>query len=291
MLMLTTFYWIFRRNMWYYVKDSQRVGPLSDAAMAGLVSSGKIDKKTKVWTPHQKGWCPLEQSFLYRSLSTERGSRHLAQLDKITHLFRAMLVVLVVCLGYQIFFLSETLGSYFDFLGVDDAVGKLEVSLVCAENAMLNSLVSLFIFGLFAATAVCGFNWMKSAMTVSKLISKRFPYSVTAATWSFFIPILNLIVPYGVVMHTLASSMKGRRFGVWHFTLVFMWGLFWSASLVLLFASVFLIPSKCPSELIVPFYYAKILVAAVYVVTALLTLAIASVVYAYQRRYLGHFTR
>lgn len=277
--------------MWYYVKDSQKVGPVSDAAMMALVSSGKIGKKTKVWTPHQKDWCDFEQSSLCRRMSSARSCRHLVQLDKITYVFRSLMVVLVVCLGYQIFFQTETLESYSGFLNVSDAAGRLEVSLVCAENAMLNRLISLIIFGLFVTTAVCGFKWMKSAATVSKLVSKRFPYSVAMATWSFFIPILNLIVPYGVVMHTLASSMKGRRFGVWHFTLVFMWGVFWFVSLVFLFASIFLIPSKCPSELIAPFYHAKIFVSSVYAVAVLITLAIVSAIYSYQRNYLKHFTR
>lgn len=277
--------------MWYYVKDGQKVGPISDAAMMGLVSSGKVGGQTKVWTPHQKDWCAFEQSSLCRRMSSVRSSRHLVQLDKITHVFRALMVVLVVCLGYQIFFQNETLDSYSGFLNVSDAADRLEVSLVCAENAMLNRLISLIIFGLFAATAVCGFKWMKSAATVSKLISKRFPYSVAMATWSFFIPILNLIVPYGIVMHMLASSMKGRRFGVWHFTLVFMWGVFWFASLVFLFASTYLIPSKCPSELIVPFYHAKIFVSSVYVIAVLITLAIVSAIYSYQRNYLKRFTR
>ena len=277
--------------MWYYVKDGRKVGPISDAAMVGLVSSGKVGRQTKVWTPHQKDWCAFEQSSLFLRMSSVRSSRHLVQLDKITHVFRALMVVLVVCLGYQIFFQNETLDSYSSFLTVSNAVDRLEVSLLCAENAMLNRLISLIIFGLFVATAVCGFKWMKSAATVSKLISKRFPYSVAMATWSFFIPILNLIVPYGIVMHTFASSMKGRRFGVWHFTLVFMWGVFWFASLAFLFASTYLIPSKCPSELIVPFYHAKIFVSSVYAIAVLITLAIVSAIYSYQRNYLKHFTR
>ena len=56
-----------------------------------------------------------------------------------------------------------------------------------------------------------------------------------------------------------------------------MWGVFWFVSLVFLFASIFLIPSKCPSELIAPFYHAKIFVSSVYAVAVLITLAIVSV--------------
>ena len=56
--------------MWYYVKDGRKVGPISDAAMMGLVSSGKVGRQTKVWTPHQKDWCAFEQSSLFLRMSS-----------------------------------------------------------------------------------------------------------------------------------------------------------------------------------------------------------------------------
>ena len=271
--------------MWYYAKDQKKIGPISDAAVADLLKRGKIDKHTKVWSPSQKTWCVLEQSSIYGRLRKGRTSQHLLLLNKSTYIFRAMLVVLAVCLGYRIFFLYEALNTYETFINLDSETEILKISLICAENTLLNRLISFIIFLLSIVTAFAGFKWMKIVANTAGTISKNYPYSVAAATWIFFIPILNIIVPYKVVLDTIIASLRKKGFKIWYFTLVFIWGIFWFLSIVLFFSSNYLIPEKCMPDEIQSFYFAKILVSLIYVSAVIMTIILISFIYNLQKRY------
>jgi TM2 domain-containing membrane protein YozV len=56
--------------MWYYQQGSNRMGPVDEATMRGLLASGQISIDTLVWTTGMASWVPLQQSSLGAGLPT-----------------------------------------------------------------------------------------------------------------------------------------------------------------------------------------------------------------------------
>jgi TM2 domain-containing membrane protein YozV len=56
--------------MWYYQQGSNRMGPVDEAAIRGLLTSGQISIDTLVWTTGMSNWVPLQQSSLGAGLPT-----------------------------------------------------------------------------------------------------------------------------------------------------------------------------------------------------------------------------
>ncbi len=56
--------------MWYYQQGSNRMGPVDEATIRGLLASGQISIDTLVWTTGMSSWAPLQQSSLGAGLPT-----------------------------------------------------------------------------------------------------------------------------------------------------------------------------------------------------------------------------
>lgn len=56
--------------MWYYQQGSNRMGPVDEATIRGLLASGQISIDTLVWTTGMASWAPLQQSSLGAGLPT-----------------------------------------------------------------------------------------------------------------------------------------------------------------------------------------------------------------------------
>jgi TM2 domain-containing membrane protein YozV len=56
--------------MWYYQQGSNRMGPVDEATIRGLLASGQISIDTLVWTTGMASWTPLQQSSLGAGLPT-----------------------------------------------------------------------------------------------------------------------------------------------------------------------------------------------------------------------------
>jgi TM2 domain-containing membrane protein YozV len=56
--------------MWYYQQGSNRMGPVDEATIRGLLASGQISIDTLVWTTGMASWVPLQQSSLGAGLPT-----------------------------------------------------------------------------------------------------------------------------------------------------------------------------------------------------------------------------
>jgi hypothetical protein len=46
-------------RQWYYIKESTRIGPVTERVMSELIASRTISTSTLVWTEGMKGWEPL----------------------------------------------------------------------------------------------------------------------------------------------------------------------------------------------------------------------------------------
>lgn len=57
-------------GMWYYQQGSNRMGPIDEATIRGLLTSGQISIDTLVWTTGMSSWVPLQQSSLGAGLPT-----------------------------------------------------------------------------------------------------------------------------------------------------------------------------------------------------------------------------
>ena len=44
---------------WFYEKNGQRIGPLQEEQMLGLLATGGLDTQTLVWHPSLTQWQPL----------------------------------------------------------------------------------------------------------------------------------------------------------------------------------------------------------------------------------------
>jgi TM2 domain-containing membrane protein YozV len=56
--------------MWYYQQGSNRMGPVDEATIRGLLATGQISIDTLVWTTGMASWAPLQQSSLGAGLPT-----------------------------------------------------------------------------------------------------------------------------------------------------------------------------------------------------------------------------
>lgn len=56
--------------MWYYQQGSNRMGPVDEATIRGLLASGQVSIDTLVWTTGMASWVPLQQSSLGAGLPT-----------------------------------------------------------------------------------------------------------------------------------------------------------------------------------------------------------------------------
>ena len=54
--------------MWYYQQGTNRMGPVDEATIRGLLASGAISIDTLVWTNGMSNWAPLQQTPLAAGL-------------------------------------------------------------------------------------------------------------------------------------------------------------------------------------------------------------------------------
>ena len=56
--------------MWYYQQGNNRMGPVDEATIRNLLSTGAISIDTLVWTSGMANWVPLQQTSLASGLPT-----------------------------------------------------------------------------------------------------------------------------------------------------------------------------------------------------------------------------
>jgi TM2 domain-containing membrane protein YozV len=54
--------------MWYYEQNGNRIGPVEEATMRGLIANRTISIDTLVWTNGMANWTPLQQTQLAAGL-------------------------------------------------------------------------------------------------------------------------------------------------------------------------------------------------------------------------------
>jgi len=50
--------------MWYYVRNSQRIGPVDDEKIVSLIQNGTVVRQTLVWKQGMQDWCQADSSEL-----------------------------------------------------------------------------------------------------------------------------------------------------------------------------------------------------------------------------------
>jgi len=91
--------------MWYYQQGSNRMGPVDEATIRGLLTNGQISIDTLVWTTGMASWVPLQQSSLGAGLPTPPSAVPTYQTPGQTNpnaKDRVAYVLLAVLLGFGI---------------------------------------------------------------------------------------------------------------------------------------------------------------------------------------------
>jgi TM2 domain-containing membrane protein YozV len=100
--------------MWYYQQGSNRMGPIDEATIRGLLTSGQISIDTLVWTTGMSSWVPLQQSSLGAGLPTPPNAVPTYQMpnqgnsnakDRVAYI---LLAVFIGHLGIHNFFAGYT---------------------------------------------------------------------------------------------------------------------------------------------------------------------------------------
>ena len=64
--------------MWYYEQNGNRIGPVDEATMRGLIANRTISIDTLVWTNGMANWTPLQQTQLAAGLPVPPPMSHSA---------------------------------------------------------------------------------------------------------------------------------------------------------------------------------------------------------------------
>ena len=64
--------------MWYYEQNGNRIGPVDEVTMRGLIANRTISIDTLVWTNGMANWTPLQQTQLAAGLPVPPPSLHSA---------------------------------------------------------------------------------------------------------------------------------------------------------------------------------------------------------------------
>jgi len=55
---------------WFYEKNGQRIGPMDEKQIIGLIENGGLDRQTLVWHPSLEQWQPLSNTQLAANISS-----------------------------------------------------------------------------------------------------------------------------------------------------------------------------------------------------------------------------
>jgi TM2 domain-containing membrane protein YozV len=132
--------------MWYYQQGSNRMGPVDEATIRGLLASGQITIDTLVWTTGMGSWIPLQQSSLGAGLPTPPNAPHMpsATPQGINHAqkSRVAYIVLAIFLG--------NLGIHNFYAGRNNiGIIQLVITLCSLCTILLVPLFLLIHLGLF----------------------------------------------------------------------------------------------------------------------------------------------
>jgi TM2 domain-containing membrane protein YozV len=86
--------------MWYYEQNGNRMGPVDEATMRGLIADRTISIDTLVWTNGMANWTPLQQTQLAAGLpvpppmpyGAPASSHHPDAKDRVSYVLLAVLL-------------------------------------------------------------------------------------------------------------------------------------------------------------------------------------------------------
>ena len=71
--------------MWYYEQNGNRIGPVDEATMRGLIANRTISIDTLVWTNGMANWTPLQQTQLAAGLPVPPPMSHSTPATPLYH--------------------------------------------------------------------------------------------------------------------------------------------------------------------------------------------------------------
>lgn len=213
--------------MWYYVSDNKRVGPVADAAMRALYSSGSLTKESQVWRCGTKNWQKFGDTKLFKKINAKPADRMDALKSK-TMLFRAFLVSFCALLVGTILIECKRAEYFESVLAAEGVAESAFLACVGREYWMTSMAFSAVLFVMFLFVARFAGGWIIEVVSNARSIDKgcRLPPVFTA--FSFLIPVVNLYYPFvalGSVYRT-SKRISGRHFTAVDANLLFLWWFF-----------------------------------------------------------------
>ncbi len=221
--------------MWYYQKDKERRGPVSDSAVVVLFKRGEINKKTRVYDTKKRSWEAFGDTSLYNKTVKARRNRRYDICKARTQVFRGVAMSMIILLCYKMFLLYQT-SIYHPFdattiFDVHDMQGLLKYN----ENSLLLQIVTMMQIGVLLGLFIMLAAWTSSAVKAVKSVSSRFHVSSNMAIVWCLVPIVNIVsIPEILkrVYRALEFTVNGRRSIVSFIflrTLMFIWFASWIA--------------------------------------------------------------
>lgn len=211
--------------MWYYVKDNRKVGPIADVALKSLYGTGKISRRTRVWTMGMSDWQELENTSFFERI-TNRVSYAVLDFEFRTRLFRAFLLSYTI-LTLSFIFLDYKRLNYFDFMSLDSSSVAV-LKCVGVEYHKISMITGFVIFAIFLMLLKTAFDWIFRVVKDTSIWRKDFIVSPTYAAWSIFIPVINLIQPFQILkrVYKYSKIASGRKYTIYDKAFLLLWCFF-----------------------------------------------------------------
>jgi|GEM_PF-2007708 len=195
--------------MWYYAKDSKKVGPFSDSKLGEFYKKGAIDKSTKVWYKGQKEWVALSESPLYAKVFLKRFSESNGRIVGATEFLRPMLFVYIICSVLWIYF-YEMILAHINKITQYLYPSQLEKTINASQLQMTSSLIGALFFLLSCGISYLIFKWVIAAASNARSMKRSYKYGPIFSGVSFFIPFVNLIIPCQVMFGIYSSALEAN---------------------------------------------------------------------------------
>jgi len=274
--------------MWYYVKEKQKIGPVSDAAIHDLFRNGVIKKSTLVWAPEIPTWIPMEDSSIYKRITKPPKSNSLAILNTITYALRAFIVAWIIFLGVRGYYLVESYNFFRDIWTQSQSIESVQDAIrlvVLQQTITMTKLISWLLIFIMAGIVA---RWFYIIAHTSKSIDNSFKYSPYAAAFSFIIPFVNFILPCQVMWSALKASLYATRqkLSAFDVSLFFSWWTCWIITALMFMVQTF--TSDSGSDNIQVSICFAIFVVALMALTSFLFLLVVSRITSLQRKFFSN---
>ena len=225
--------------MWYYAKDKEKIGPLSDSAIVKLYADEVISSDSLVWSTEfkEKKWVTFGETKTYKKISAAPKSETLKTFNIVTSILRALFIASLVFLAAKISFMLDSLGHYLNILEGFIDKNSVQCGVLTSINSRTCVIAGQLMFLYAAAVFYFGFKWMYAAASCARAVDKKFNVRPSTAAWSIVLPFVNFILPVKIIYGIIRSAARAlhKKPSIFDITLVVLCEFFWVLNFAMIF--------------------------------------------------------